>query len=56
MQLTFKDPAKIRELALRGEARGKSEARQTLEYAIEVGRGGMYLQLTPAQYAKLRKP
>lgn len=25
-----------------------------LEHAIDVGRGGVYLQLTPAQYAKLR--
>jgi hypothetical protein len=42
-QFTFKDPEKIRELARRGEAWGASEGRQTLEYAIEVGRGGMYL-------------
>jgi len=55
-QLTFQDPEKIRELARRGEARGTSEARQMLEYAIEVGRGGMYLRLTPGQYAQLRRP
>ena len=36
-----------RELARRGEAMGTSEARQMLEYAIEVGRGGVYLKLTP---------
>jgi hypothetical protein len=25
-----------------------------LEHAIETGRGGIYLRLTPAQYARLR--
>jgi hypothetical protein len=54
--LTFADPEKIRELARRGEAWGTFEARQMLEYAIEVGRGGMYLRLTPGQYAQLRHP
>jgi hypothetical protein len=48
-------PEKIRELARRGEAWGTSEARQMLEYAIDVGRGGVYLKLTPGQYAKLRR-
>jgi hypothetical protein len=41
---TFADPEKVRELARRGEALGTSEARQMLEYAIEVGRGGVYHQ------------
>jgi hypothetical protein len=52
---TFADPEKIRELARRGEAWGTSEARQMLEHAIETGRGGCYLRLTPEQYAKLRR-
>lgn len=52
-KLTFADAEKIRELARRGEAWGTSEARQLLEYALEVGRGGIYLRLTPAQYRKL---
>jgi len=38
---SFADPEKIRELARRGEAWGTSE------YAIEQGRGGVYLHLTP---------
>jgi hypothetical protein len=54
--LTFKDAEKIRELARRGEALGTSEAKQMLEHAIETGRGGMYLRLTPGQYAALRRP
>ena len=52
-KLTFTDPDKIRELARRGEAWGTSEAQQMLELAIEQGRGGVYLRLTPEQYAKL---
>jgi hypothetical protein len=52
---TFKDPDKIRELAKRGEAMGTSEARQMLEYAIEMGRGGVDLRLTPEQYGKLKR-
>jgi hypothetical protein len=45
------DPEKIRELARRGEAWGTLEARQMLEHAIETGRGGIYLRLTPKQFA-----
>jgi hypothetical protein len=54
-KLTFNDPEKIRELARRGEAWGTSEARQMLEHAIETGRGGIYLRLTPEQYRRLRR-
>jgi hypothetical protein len=55
-QFTLKDPEKIRELARRGEAWGDSESRQMSEHAIENGRGGCYLRLTPEQYRKLRRP
>jgi hypothetical protein len=54
-KLTFTDPDKIRELAKRGEAWSDSESRQLLEHAIETGRGGVYLRLTPDQYARLRR-
>ena len=54
-KFTFTDPDKIRELARKGEAWGDSESRQMLEYAIENGRGGVYLRLTPDQYRKLRQ-
>jgi hypothetical protein len=54
-KLTFADPDKIRELARRGEAWGTSEARQMIEHALETGRGGVYLRLTPDQYTKLRR-
>ena len=52
----FTDPEKIRELARRGEAWGDSESRQMLEGAMEQGRGGVYLRLTPEQYRALRRP
>ncbi len=52
--MTFADPEKIRELARRGDAMGTSEARQMLEHAIETGRGGIYLRLSPEQFAKLK--
>jgi hypothetical protein len=55
-KLTFADPEKIRELATRGEAWGDSESRQMLENAIENGRGGIYLKLTPEQHARLKRP
>ena len=54
-KLTFTDPEKIRELARRGEAWGDSASRQMLEGAIEQGRRGVYLRLTPEQYRKLRR-
>jgi hypothetical protein len=53
-KLTFADPEKIRELARRGEAWGDSESRQILEHAIDTGRGGVFLKLTPGQYRNLR--
>jgi hypothetical protein len=53
-KLTFSAPEKIRELARRGEAWRDSESRQMLEHAIETGRGGVYLRLTPEQYGRLR--
>jgi hypothetical protein len=31
-----------------------SESQQMLELAIEKGRGGVYLKLTPEQYGRLR--
>ena len=54
-KVTFADTDKFRELARRGEALGGSEAKQMLEHAIETGRGGVFLRLTPDQYKKLRQ-
>jgi hypothetical protein len=55
-RLIFKDEGKIRELARRGEAWQTSEDRQMLDYAIAKGEGGVYLRLSPEQYARLRRP
>ena len=54
-KLTFRQPDKIRELARRGEALGSQAQKLELEAAIENGRGAVYLRLTPAQYARLRR-
>jgi hypothetical protein len=54
--LTFRDEGKIRELARRGEAWQTSEDRQMLDHAIAKGEGGVYLPLSPGQYARLRRP
>lgn len=54
--LTFRDEGKIRELARRGEAWKTSEDRQLLDYAIAKGEGGIYLRLSPEQYARLLQP
>jgi hypothetical protein len=51
--LTFRQ---IRELARRGEAWQTSEDRQMLNYATAKGEGGVYLRLSPGQYAALRRP
>ena len=53
-KLTFRDAAKIRELFDRFAAEKKLEDRQALDYAIENGRGSIWLNLTDDQYAKLK--
>ena len=50
--LAFRDEGKIRELACCGEAWGDSESWQMLEFAIAKGEGGVYLRLSPDQYAR----
>jgi hypothetical protein len=45
---------KIREMAQRGGALRNLESRQMLEYGISSGRGGVTLNLTPEQYARLK--
>jgi hypothetical protein len=52
----FADAEKVRDLACRGGAAGTPEAKQTLEKAIESGRGGLYLNLTEDQYRNLATP
>jgi hypothetical protein len=53
---TFADPEKIRELGRRGEPWGTLEDKQALEDAIEMGRGGMFLNLTADQIQEASDP
>ena len=51
---TFAEPDKIREMIARTPTKMNVEAKQALEYGISRGRGGLYLDLTEAQYRKLK--
>jgi hypothetical protein len=52
-KLHFTSSDKIIELVERGNGLPNLESRQALDSAIEMGRGGVFLSLTDAQYAKL---
>ncbi len=53
-KLTFVSADKILQLAEHAGALKDLAARQAIEHGIEKGRGGIYLMLTPEQYAKLK--
>ena len=52
-KLKFADVGKVRALAKRGEGVQDLESASALEHGIEIGRGGVWLSLTPEQYARL---
>lgn len=52
--LTFSDPDKIIDLAQRGGATLDLATRQGIEHGISIGRGGVWLFLTPEQYDKIK--
>jgi hypothetical protein len=52
-KLTFRDSAKIIELAERCGSFKNLEERQALDHGIEIGCGGVWLNLTAEQYATL---
>jgi hypothetical protein len=52
----FDDDQKIWEVAKRGGFTLNISGRQDLEEAIRRKRGGIWLELTPEQYEKLRRP
>lgn len=54
-RLAFRDAAKIREMFDRFAADRHLEERQALDYAIEKGRGSVWLNLTEEQYQKLKR-
>jgi hypothetical protein len=53
--LVFADDDKIVELVKRSGGLTNLESKQTLERGINSGRGGVFLKLTPDQYAKLKR-
>jgi hypothetical protein len=54
-KLTLPDPERLIQLAERRGYDASLEGRQALEHAIEPGRGGVWLELTEAQYRKLKR-
>jgi hypothetical protein len=54
--LTFQTPDKVIELAKRGGALTDLASRQALDYAIQLGRGSVWLHLTPEQYGEVERP
>jgi 2-polyprenyl-6-methoxyphenol hydroxylase-like FAD-dependent oxidoreductase len=53
-KLTFATSDKVLQLIERAGALKDLAARQAIEHGIEMGRGGVYLMLTPEQYGKLK--
>jgi hypothetical protein len=53
-KLSFADAEKVRELVKRGGGLPDLESAAALEHGIEIGRGGVWLSLTPEQYARLK--
>ena len=54
-KMTLENPAKLFEIAERGGYKLTLENRQSIENAIAMGRGSIWLDLTEEQYAKLKK-
>jgi hypothetical protein len=54
-KMNLKEPGKIFEIAERGGHKLTLENRQSIENAIAMGRGSIWLDLTQEQYAKLKK-
>jgi hypothetical protein len=48
------DDGKLLEMVKRGGGLSSLEAKQSIERAIDNGRGGLFLKLNPEQYAKLK--
>jgi hypothetical protein len=55
-KLTFSSSDRVREMHERFGADRKLEDKAALEYAINTGRGSIWLNLTDEQYQKLRQP
>jgi hypothetical protein len=54
-KFTFATSDKVVELVERAGGIKNTEARQALQYGINIGRGGVFLNLTEEQYCKLKR-
>lgn len=54
-RLNFSSPEKVRQLAERGGAFTDLASKQAFDYGVNMGRGSVYLKLTPEQYAALKR-
>ena len=54
-KFNFYDVAKVIQMAERGAYTMNLEGRPAIEKAIEIGSGGIFLQLAEEKYAKLKK-
>ena len=52
-KLHFRTEDKIREIARRGDGMLNLESLQAFDQAVEIGRGGVWLELTDEQYRTL---
>ncbi len=55
-RLYFKGPEKIRIIVEKVGNFADLQERQALDYGLEMGRGGVWLQLTDEQYRRLKTP
>lgn len=53
-RLHFRDPGKIRAIVEKVGNFADLQDRQALDHGLEIGRGGVWLQLTHEQYDRLR--
>lgn len=53
-RLYFRDPEKIRSIVEKVDNFANLQDRQALDYGLEIGRGGVWLQLTEEQYRRLK--
>lgn len=53
-KVTVAGPEKVREMAARGGCDLTLDTRHALDHGIEIGRGGVWLELSDEQYQKLQ--
>jgi hypothetical protein len=53
-KFTFQTPEKVEELIRRGGGMNDLASKQAVEHGLDMGRGGVYLNLSQEQYSKLK--